>query len=388
MYKVKEDQLKQVLKAAIENNELPGANLMILKEGQEIFYHEDGFADIEEKRPIRRDTIFRMYSMTKPVTAAAVMILLERGIIDLYEPVSKFLPGFVNQMVEDESRLLPVERDVNIKDLLSMTSGLVYDGNDKAGQETEAVFKEIEDRLLGDNPMGTIEVVNKLGKCPLAFQPGTAWRYGTSADVLGAVVEVASGMRFGEFLDKEIFKPLNMKDTAFWVPSQNRNRLAKAYNLEPYSGLKPYSGNFLGINNAMDRNPAFESGGAGLVSTIDDYARFATMLMNKGSFDGVQILKPKTVEYMTSCSLTYEQQKDMWPELSGYTYGNLMRIMTDCSKAGILGSEGEYGWDSWTGAYFCNCPGEKLTFLFMRQLVNTGTTSLTRKLRNIIFSTL
>ena len=112
MYKVKEDQLKQVLKAAIENNELPGANLMILKEGQEIFYHEDGFADIEEKRPIRRDTIFRMYSMTKPVTAAAVMILLERGIIDLYEPVSKFLPGFVNQMVEDESRLLPVERDV------------------------------------------------------------------------------------------------------------------------------------------------------------------------------------------------------------------------------------------------------------------------------------
>lgn len=387
MDRVREDQLRQVLKAAIENRELAGANLMIIKDGQEVFYHEDGFADIEENLPIRRNTIFRMYSMTKPVTAAAVMILLERGVIDLYEPVSKFLPGFKNQMVAEEKGSVPVEREVNLNDLLSMTSGLVYGGIDRAGQDTEALFQEIDDRLLGDSPIGTIEAMNKLGKCALAFQPGTTWMYGTSADVLGAVVESASGMLYSEFLDKEIFKPLDMKDTAFWVPAEKRYRLAKAYEYGPDSELKPYFGNHLGIINGMDRIPTLESGGAGLVSTIDDYARFASMLMNKGSLDGVQILKPKTVEYLTSCSLTCEQQKNMWPALSGFTYGNLMRIMTDCSKAGGLSSEGEYGWDGWLGAYFCNCPKENITFLFMMQLTNTGTTSLTRKLRNIILAT-
>ncbi len=386
MYQVGKDQLRQVLKNAIDNRELAGANLMIIKDGQEVFYHEDGYADIEEKLPVSRDTIFRMYSMTKPVTAAAVMTLLERGIIDLYEPVSKFLPGFKNQMVVEEKELVPAEREVNLKDLLSMTSGLVYGGIDRAGQETETLFQEIDNRLLGDNPMGTIEAMNKLGKCALAFQPGATWMYGTSADVLGAVVEIASGMRFSEFLDREIFKPLEMKDTAFWVAAEKRGRLAKAYEHGPDFELKPYFGNHLGIINAMDRIPAFESGGAGLVSTIDDYARFAHMLMNKGSLDGVQILKPKTVEYLTSCSLTYEQQKNMWPHLSGYTYGNLMRIMTDCSKAGGICSEGEYGWDGWLGAYFCNCPEENLIFLLMMQLTNTGTTSLTRKLRNIILA--
>ncbi len=387
MDKVREEQLRQVLKAAIENKELAGANLMIIKDGQEVFYHEDGFADIEENLPIRRNTIFRMYSMTKPVTAAAVMILLERGVIDLYEPVSKFLPGFKNQMVAGEKGLVPVEREVNLKDLLSMTSGLVYGGVDRAGKETEALFREIDDRLFGDSPMGTIEAMNKLGKCALAFQPGAAWMYGTSADVLGAVVENASGMSFSEFLDKEIFKPLDMKDTAFWVPAEKRYRLAKVYEYGANSELQPYFGNHLGIINNMGRIPAFESGGAGLVSTIDDYARFARMLMNEGSLDEVQILKHRTVEYMTSCSLTCEQQRDMWPALSGFTYGNLMRIMTDCSKAGGLCSEGEYGWDGWLGAYFCNCPKENLIFLFMMQLTNTGTTSLTRKLRNIILST-
>ncbi|PFN97274.1 serine hydrolase [Bacillus sp. AFS076308] len=380
------DQVKKILTNSIEKNEIAGGNVMVIKGGKEIFYHEDGLADREAGLPIRRDSIFRLYSMSKPVTAAAVMILLERGEIDLYEPVSQFLDGFKYQMVCEGDRLVPTEREVTLTDLLSMTSGLVYGGVNRAGRETEALFQEIDNRLFSDSPMGTVEAMNKLGKCALAFQPGSNWQYGISADVLGAVVEVVSGKRFGEFLQKEIFGPLDMQDTGFWVPEEKRFRLVNAYADNGKGELLLYTGNHLGIINKMDREPAFESGGAGLVSTIDDYARFAKMLMNEGSLNGVQILRPKTVKYLTSGTLNAAQQKgfDNWFTLSGHSYGNLMRVMTDCSKAGGLGSLGEYGWDGWLGAYFCNCPKDDVTFLFMIQKTDAGTTALTRKLRNIL----
>jgi CubicO group peptidase (beta-lactamase class C family) len=381
-------QIKKVIKDSIDKNDIAGGNLLIIKEGKEILYHEDGMADKEAEIPIKRDSIFRLYSMSKPVTAAALMILLERGEIDLYDPVSKFLEGFKKQMVEEDGSLVSANREVNVKDLLSMTSGLVYPGEDKAGQDTARVFLEMDQRLLGNHPMDTLEAMNKLGKCTLAFHPGTFWQYGTSADVLGAIVEVVSGQRFGEFLKKEIFEPLEMKDTGFWLPMEKRSRLAKTYEEDGTGGLELYSGNNLGILHQMDRAPAFESGGAGLVSTIDDYSRFTKMLMNKGSLDGIQILRPRTVKYLTSATLNTSQQKgfDNWLTLSGHSYGNLMRVMTDCSKAGDMGSPGEYGWDGWLGAYFNNCPKEDLTILFMMQKTNAGTTTLTRKLRNIILS--
>lgn len=383
-------QIKEAISGSIAENYIAGANLLVIKDGQEVYYHEDGFADKEARSPIKRDTIFRLYSMSKPVTAAAAMILLERGLIDLYEPVSKFLPGFANQKVAEHDALVSADRDVTIKDLLSMTSGLVYPGDDKAGKDTAEVFLEVDQRLLGDNPMSTQEIANKLGGCALAFQPGTSWQYGSSADVLGAVIEVVSGQSFGEFLQKEIFDPLEMKDTGFWVPKDKMNRLVKTYEDNGEGGLRVYLGNNLGINQQMDRKPAFESGGAGLVSTIDDYAKFATMLMNQGSLGGRQILRPKTVEYFTTARLNEAQQKgfDNWLTLCGHSYGNLMRIMTDSRKAGDMGINGEYGWDGWLGAYFANIPSENLTMLFMIQRTNAGTNSLTRKLRNIILSSL
>ncbi len=382
--------LRKAVRKEIDCGGIAGANLLVMHKGKEVFYHDDGFADIEKRLPIKRDTIFRLYSMTKPVTAAAVMILLERGELDLYEPVSKFLDGFSAQMVCKDSNLVPAEREVNIKDLLSMTSGLVYPDSDMAGQQVGILFQSLDSRLTGDDPIGTIEAMNMLGKCPLAFQPGTSWRYGTSADVLGAVVEIVSGMRFGEFLENEIFRPLGMKDTAFWVPAAKRDRLANAYAADGKGGLELYTGNNLAVISSMDRVPAFESGGAGLASTIDDYARFASMLMNEGELDGVRILWPKTVRYLSSAMLNEVQQKgfDTWLSLCGHSYGNLMRVMTECSRAGIVGSPGEYGWDGWLGAYFCNCPKDDLTFLFMMQRTDAGTTALTRKLRNIILSSI
>lgn len=381
-------QIEETLRGSIEQKDIAGGNLMVIQDGKEVFYHEDGMADKEAALPVRRDSIFRLYSMSKPVTAAAVMILLERGKIDLFDPVGKYLPGFRNQMVDAGGRLVPTERDVNLRDLLNMTSGLVYGGEGKAGKETEALFREIDSRLFGDSPMGTVEAMDRLGKCALAFQPGSSWQYGTSADVLGAVVEVASGKRFGEFLAQELFEPLGMKDTGFWLPEGKRNRLVKTYASDGKGNLIPYTGNHLGIVNRMDRDPGFESGGAGLVSTIDDYSRFARMLLLEGNLDGVRILRPRTVQYMRSGNLTAQQQKsfDLWFTLSGHSYGNLMRVMKDIGQAGTIGSPGEYGWDGWLGAYFCNCPADGLTFLFMMQKTDAGTTTLTRKLRNIVLS--
>lgn len=384
------NQLKKKLKASIDNGDIAGANFMVIKDGDEVFYHEDGLADIESGRPIARDSIFRLYSMTKPITATSVMMLLERGDIDLFDPVSRYIPGFKNQRVEKNGEWVPCSREVNIHDLLNMTSGLVYGGTDKAGRHTEALFQEIGSRLYGENPMSTMEFANRLGQGPLSFEPGSNWQYGTSADVLGAVVEAVSGMRYGQFLKKEIFEPLGMKDTGFWLPEEKRDRLVKTYQDDGEGGLKLYAESHLGIVHQMDREPAFESGGAGLASTIDDAAKFTTMLMNQGSFDGVQLLRPRTVQYMTSAALTDWQQKgfDTWHTKRGHSYGNQMRVMTDPGKAGYIGSHGEYGWDGWLGAYFCNSPQDRLTILFMIQKKDAGTMPITRKLRNIVFSTL
>ncbi|WMT43264.1 serine hydrolase domain-containing protein [Paenibacillus sp. D2_2] len=358
------NQLKKTLRVCIDNQEISGANFMVIKDGNEVFYHEDGLADIEAGRPITRDSIFRLYSMTKPLTAVSIMMLLERGEIDLFDPVSRYIPGFKDQQVEINGELVPVAREVNIHDLLNMTLGLVY-----GGQHTEALFNELGSRMYDENPMSTIEFANRLGQGPLSFEPGSNWQYGASADVLGAIVETVSGMRYGQFLRKEILDPLEMKDTGFWLPEEKRERLAKTYQDDGAGGLKLYSDSHLGIHHQMDQEPAFESGGAGLTSTIDDAAKFTTMLMNQGCFNGVQLLRPRTVQYLTSASLTDWQQKgfDTWHTFRGYSYGNQMRIMTDPRTAGLIGSQGEYGWDGWLGAYFCNSPQDGLTILFMIQ---------------------
>ncbi|WP_145148160.1 serine hydrolase [Paenibacillus xylanexedens] len=381
-------QLKKTLEASVNNHEIAGANFMVIKDGKEVFYHDYGWADLESKHPLKRDSIFRLYSMTKPITATAVMILLERGDIDLFDPVSCYIPGFKNQRVEKNGQLVPVNREVNIHDLLNMTSGLLYDGAGATGQQSYKLFQELDSRLFSENPMSTMEFANRQGMGPLSFEPGTNWQYGTSADILGAVVEAVSGMRYGQFLRKELFDPLEMNDTGFWIPKEKRNRLAKTYQDDGEGKLKLYDGNHLGINHQMDCEPAFESGGAGIASTIDDTAKFTTMLLNQGIHNGIRLLKQKTIQYLTSASLTNGQQKgfDTWHTLLGHSYGNQMRIMTDPGKAGFIGSLGEYGWDGWLGAYFTNSPHDGLTVLFMVQKKDAGTLPITRKLRNIIFS--
>ena len=380
------NQLQRIMDQAVKDEQIAGMNMMVVKDGREEMYLQCGFADKAKGKAIERDTIFRLFSMSKPVTAAAVMILFERGVIDLADPVSKYIPGFADQMVSVPGGLAPVWHKVTIYHLLSMTSGLTYGGNSSAAEFAIGnVFEEVHKRLDTDHPMTTLEFADKVGRCPLEFQPGEQWKYGVSADILAAVVEKASGMKYGEFLRRELFDPLEMEDTGFYVPGEKLDRLAVTYE-QTAEGMKEFWDNSLGIRLAMDVPPAYEAGGAGLVSTIDDYSKFAAMLLNKGDFHGRQILRPATVEYMTTHKLTPYQQEwfDKWWEMNGFSYGNLMRVMTDPWKAPFACCEGEYGWDGWLGCYFTNLPKENMTVLMMMQKKDAGTFELTRKLRNVL----
>jgi len=379
-----------LLNRAIENGDIAGANLLILKNGEELLYTEAGYANVEDKRPFKRDTICRIYSMTKPITATAAMILVERGMLELGQPIADIMEEFKFPMVWEGDEKVPARRWTLVKDLLSMTSGMSYGSDDPAGHEVWRILEEMDARLYGDNPMTTMELTKRIAKCGLSFHPGDKWMYGTSADVLDALIEKITGMPYGEFLKKEIFEPLGMDDTGFFVPAEKRDRLADVYE-KTENGVKLCITNHLGIKYTQDKEPAFQSGGAGLVSTVDDYAKFATMLMNKGTYNGKQILKPRTVEFLTTGKLTPWQQESVWRSwdgMYGYGYGNLMRVMEEPGMAMFETWKGEYGWDGWLGTYFCNSPSNGVTILLYCQKKDAGTMDVTKRIRNVIASEL
>lgn len=385
MRKEKLLRVNEIMDELVRDGEIAGISALIVQNGTEQHYYETGYADIAHQTPLKRDTIFRLYSMTKPITAAAVMLLFEDGKIDLVDPVSKYLPGFKNPHIYVAGKKQPAGREPAIYHLLSMTSGLTYGGDDENGTATWNLIVETGDSQYSANPIGTVEFANRLGQCPLAFTPGERFCYGLSADVLAAIVEVVSGMRYGDFLKERIFEPLGMTDTDFYVPAEKQHRLSLVYE-KTDDGLKEYYTNHLAILNKMDIRPAYEAGGAGLVSTIDDYIKFGQMLLNKGIYNGKRIMSEKTVEYMTTGKLYGGPRTDFdtWDGLQGFDYRNLMRIANEPGLFTFNASVGEYGWDGWLGPYFANLPKENATILLMMQKTDTGTAPFTRRLRNVI----
>ena len=224
------EKLTDCLEQAIANKEAAGMSLLAVRHDEELVYAQAGMANIAEGKPIARDSIFRLYSQSKPITAAAAMILLERGILDEQDGVDRWLPGFRNpKVVHADGSVTPALRAPWVGELLAMTAGLCYPDVDPAGQAAARVFEEDQALIRAGGGMDTLTFCNRLGEQPLAFLPGTHWRYSTCADVLGAVIEAASGMRFGDFLRQEIFEPLGMKDTGFWVPPEKQDRLVTTY---------------------------------------------------------------------------------------------------------------------------------------------------------------
>lgn len=381
--KRKLSRLSQLMNSEIEAGNLKDASLLLIGEGEELFYEAWG--------NVQRDTIFEIFSMTKPVTAAAIMILYERGQLDLCDPVAKYLPAFASCKVRNaKGKLEALKTPITIKHCLDMTSGLVYPGSENPCEEAmQKSVAALRKKSRAGKAISLAEFAECFAGAPLIAQPGTVWHYGISADVLGMVVSVVSGMRFSDFLAKEIFEPLGMKDTAFSVPQEKQGRLAVMYQKDPKSGkVVPADEACLEmlLRRGVSEPVVFEAGGSGLYATIDDYARFAQMLLGGGSLDGHRILGRKTVDFMRQNQLTEEQVRGIYFEHAfGYGYGNLMRVLVDKTVTGTNGSLGEYGWDGLPGTYFCIDPAEKMVLVYMQQIAEGQDASFRRKMRQIVY---
>lgn len=396
------NRIQKVLDKAVEENKMAGTNLLIYKDGKEIGYWQAGMADISNGKKYNRDTICRMYSMSKTLTCVAAMILIEEGILDFDEEVARYIPAFWNlQVCYEGGRNVTAKkasRHIKIQDLLNMTSGYTYgawwDGAPLGEHLTSDLIAELNKDVVGENKITTQDVAERLAKIPVSFEPGTDYNYGLSADILGAVIEKASGMKFSEFLKKRIFEPLEMIDTDFYVPAEKQPRLSKVYKcIDTGKGfeLEEFHNCNLGIQAEMDHSPAFESGGAGLCSTVDDYMKFACMLANGGELNGKRILRKRTVEFLANCRLRddLQQRFNMKMEhLSGYTYCNLLRVAFEPGKCKVITEQNEFGWDGWLGPYLSVDLKNNLTIVMTMQRTDTGTSDTTRRVKNIIYSSL
>jgi CubicO group peptidase (beta-lactamase class C family) len=355
-------QLGQVLRQEIAKGKIPGAVALVARKGR-IAYHEAfGARDPATRAPMTRDAIFRIYSMTKPVTSVAIMMLQEEGRLVLNDPVSKFLPQLTKLQVAVEKKdasgqptleLMPAQREITIHDLLRHTSGFTY-----GGRTTNLTVKEAYAREGVDaRDLTNAELVDRLAKVPLAHQPGTAWEYSRSVDVLGRVVEVISGKSLGGFFADRIFRPLGMKDSGFSVPLAQQGRLAQAFPIDPATGDK------IALID-VTTPPRYESGGGGAVSTTDDYVRFAQALLNGGRLDRARLLGRTTVAFMASDHLGPISATIRRP---GYTFGLGFQVRKDVGLDGQSGSIGEYGWAGAGGTYFWVDPKEQVVAILMTQ---------------------
>lgn len=355
--------IQDTLSRFVDSGEIAGCAVKILRNDRTLFEGSFGYADIEHKIPMSSEnTIFAIASMSKVITVAGIMRLYEQGRFKMWDKVSDYLPGFKNPKIAVEKpdgshEIVDAKGEVTMRQLFTMTSGVPYGWADTAAGRIRAE-KEKEWQEAKKPFPGMIEYANLVGQLPLAFEPGERWMYGFSIDILGAVIEVLTGQTLGEYLKENIFDPLGMKDTGFFVPKEKYGRIATLYHVN--EGLKPEERWF------NSEKPEFESGGGGMYSTVQDYSRFAQMLLHGGTLDGVRILGRKTVDLISTDHLTPEQRKgDSWDTQRGYGYGLGVRVMTNPELAGINGSVGEWGWDGAFGNWFCVDPKENLTCVYL-----------------------
>ena len=349
-------------------NRMAGAVVLIARRGKVAYFEAFGKQDLKAGKPMAKDVIFRIYSMTKPITSVGVMMLYEEGRFGLNDPISKYVPELKDLEVgvegtdpkTGEPRFTTVasERDMTIRDLLRHTSGLTYGIFGDSAVDKMYVEAEVLNR---DGTMA--DTVEKLSKLPLKHQPGADWTYGMSTDVLGRFIEVISGMGLDEFFEKRIFGPLGMTDTGFYVPPEKKDRLATLY--------APNEDRTIRLSDPetvqdFQVPPTWISGGGGLVSTTADYFRFCQLLLNGGEFEGVRLLGPRTVGLMTRSHTT---GIDMGPWLPRFRFGLGFLIYPDPGDVGAIVSEGTHAWGGYASTRFWIDPREEIVGLFMVQIL-------------------
>jgi len=379
-------RLDTVMQESVDQHQIAGGIMYIARNGQLVKLQAYGLQDIETGKPMQTDTIFRIASMSKAVTTVAIMMLYEEGHFLLHDPVSKYIPAFEHSVVavpppagttpDVKYITVPAKRPIQIRDLLTHTAGLTYGD----GPAVDAYKKAgIYNWYFADHNETIGEVINRLAKLPLQGQPGESFQYGFSSDVLGYLVEVISGQPLDRFVEERICRPLKMKDTCYFLPPEKAERLATVYGLE--DGKLVFKENSAKSDYIQGPRKCF-SGGAGLLSTANDYGRLLQMLLNGGELDGVRLLSPKTVELMHQNHTGDKYRRDT----DGFGLG--FWVIGDLGYYGELGSEGAYGWGSAYYPQYLIDPKEKLVALFMTQLRPAGNLTLNQRFKVLTYQAL
>jgi len=375
---------------------IAGCQVSVARHGHLAYQKSFGSMDLERSKPMRDDAIFRIYSMTKPITSVALMTLYEQGHFQLNDPVSRYVPSWKNHRVwtsgeGDTINTEPAHRPVSFRDVLSHTAGLTYGGGLPGvgiQHPIDQVYRNLKIRSAGSQD-SMVEFMDKLGQVPLRFQPGTAWMYSLATDVCGALVEIISGKPFAEYLQEVIFGPLGMKDTAFQVAPDKQDRFAANYQRGPDKKLKLIDDP---ATSTYNKTPGFKSGGGGLVGTSADYLRFCEMLRRGGELDGHRVLGPRTLELMHMNHLAggkdlTQMALGSFSETAneGVGFGLGFASTMGQVETGTLGA-GDYYWGGAASTIFWVDPKEDLCVVFMTQLMPSGTFNFRGQLKSIIYS--
>jgi CubicO group peptidase (beta-lactamase class C family) len=356
---VRLQRMSDAFRRDIDKGTIPGVTTMVARRGQIGWFDALGRQDPASAAPMAHNTLFRIFSMTKPIVSVGIMMLLEEGYFLLNDPVAKYIPEFSDQKVgvENDGRLelVPLKRPVTIQDLLRHTSGIAYEHTGNGLVQQLYQQSRVRSRKISNADHAAL-----VASMPLMCQPGTEWNYSRSTDILGRLIEVVSGKTLAAFLTERILAPLQMAETAFHTGPENADRLAEPFPVDPWSGEKVQLFNML-------ETPVMESGGGGLVSTTMDYARFCQMLLNGGALDGVRIIGRKTLQLMASNHLDPSVKLESHLVPAGHSFGLGFAVRTHEGMAPFAGSVGQFFWSGMAGTFFWIDPKEELFAVFMSQ---------------------
>jgi CubicO group peptidase (beta-lactamase class C family) len=376
-------RIDDVMAKYIAQNKLAGTSTLVARNGEVVHLSTLGYRDREAKLPMTEDTIFRIYSMTKPITAVAALTLWEQGLFHMNDPIEKYLPELANLKVyvSGSGEDLVVEdakSKIRIIDLFMHTAGFSYGFT---GSEVDKMYRELFARSADAD---AITMLKNLSALPLNHQPGTQWHYGVNTDIIGFLVERISGQKLGDYMQTHIFEPLNMQDTSFFVAPEKAARFSQVYGAGDKGQTVLLDQEPLGD---FMSDPLIHNGGGGLTSTIGDYFRFSQMLLNGGELDGKRILGRKTVEYLTSNHLP-ENLIPFAPDASGEGYALAMSVTVDEELVKFMSSTGNYGWGGAASTYFRIDPSEKIIMISMAQFMPNGFHAYHDDFRNLMYQAL
>ncbi len=379
------EHLTRVMNEYVDAGKLPGAELLIARGGKIAYWETFGYIDVEARKPLQKNSVYRIASQTKAIVSAGILILQEEGKLLITDPVGKYIPEFMNTTVavqnENGYDLVKANRPITIRDLLTHTAGIGYGHGVAADRWAEA---GIQGWYFADREEPILETIKKIAALPMDAQPGERFVYGYATDILGAVIEVVSGSSLAEFLKQQILDPLEMRNTFFYLPTHMRDKLTIVYSLEDDKLLRAKSGSgMITQGDYVDGPRRSYSGGAGLLSTAIDYAQFLQAVLNDGLWKEHRFLSRKSIELMTANHLN---EIPTWTLGTGFGLG--FSVNLDLGKRGTLGSVGEYGWG---GAYHSSYwvdPAEDLVVVYFTQLIPAGNIDDHAKIRALIYQAL